>query len=82
MRILLGMNFYLLGLADISYSLQPLGGNGLLDEFWLVMRVFVLSFRSLAHHNGAIIIQCNKMLHRGFCDEIFVINLALMSIFD
>ena len=63
-RLLLGINVYLLGIADVSYSLR-LNGCNALDDF--LLRLGGTGLKSAMRTK---IVRkcfgCNKMLHQGF----------------
>ena len=63
-RLLLGINVYLLGVANVSYSFRRDGGNALGDLF-LRLRAIGLksSYRTKTVHK---LLSCNIMLHQGF----------------
>ncbi len=63
-RLLLGINFYLLGVANVSYSVRRDGGNALGDLF---LRLRAIGLKA-AHRTKTVrtLLSCNKMLHQGF----------------
>ena len=63
-RLFLGINVYLLGVANVSYSFRRDCGNALGDLF-LRLRAIGLKFgyRTKTVHK---LLSCNKMLHQGF----------------
>jgi hypothetical protein len=63
-RLLLGINVYLLGVANVSYSFRRDGGNALGDLFIRLTGLGLkLAFRTKTAHK---LLSCNKMLQKGF----------------